>query len=180
MNPEEYEWTPRGIYDFVCRMSDKLGISIEETLTRIHRIYDYLFDPSCPRLQMAWDTYPHKEGELPDVEDFINYLVTHTPQPERPPEEFGQRAERAGQAPPLPEDRAQPPPRTSDGAGGKTALRRREIEAFLSDHDLIMNADVRELLGVSAATAKRILTRLTTAGILVRFRKGGHWAYRRA
>lgn len=40
-----------------------------------------------------------------------------------------------------------------------------------------MNADVRELCEVSAATANRILAELVKNGILIRYRKGGHWAY---
>lgn len=40
-----------------------------------------------------------------------------------------------------------------------------------------MNADVRELCGVSAATANRTLSMLTIEGKLVKYRCGGHWAY---
>lgn len=39
-----------------------------------------------------------------------------------------------------------------------------------------MNADVRALFNVSAATANRILATLTTEGKLVKYREGGHWA----
>lgn len=42
-----------------------------------------------------------------------------------------------------------------------------------------MNANVRELCGVSAATANRILTKLTTDGRLMKNHKGGHWVYQK-
>ncbi len=54
-----------------------------------------------------------------------------------------------------------------------------QIEVFLEDHEFIQNADVRQLCGVSAATANRILAKLTTEGKLMKCREGGHWAYRR-
>ena len=60
----------------------------------------------------------------------------------------------------------------------KTTLRWQQIEKFLETHEFIMNADVRNLCGVSAATANRILAGLSTEGKLVRYREGGHWAYR--
>ena len=60
----------------------------------------------------------------------------------------------------------------------KTILRWQQIEKFLETHEFIMNADVRNLCGVSAATANRILAELSTEGKLVRCREGGHWAYR--
>ena len=40
----------------------------------------------------------------------------------------------------------------SDGKMDKKALRWQKIEQFLQTHEYIMNADVRELCGVSAAT----------------------------
>ena len=40
-----------------------------------------------------------------------------------------------------------------------------------------MNADVRELCGVSVATANRILAGFVADGKLVKYREGGHWAY---
>ncbi len=66
----------------------------------------------------------------------------------------------------------------SDGPMDKAAMRWRQIEKFLETHEFIMNADVRELCGVSAATANRILTGLSTEGKLVRYREGGHWVYK--
>ena len=68
----------------------------------------------------------------------------------------------------------------SDGAAGKAAARRQQIENYLRTHDHIGNADVRSLCGVSPATANRILAALTAEGVLVKCRVKGHWAYRRA
>lgn len=65
----------------------------------------------------------------------------------------------------------------SDGKIDKTTLRWKKIEEYLKTHDYIMNADVRELCGVSAATANRTLSMLTIEGKLVKYRCGGHWAY---
>ncbi len=71
---------------------------------------------------------------------------------------------------------------TSDGVSDvvvdKDARRWKLIEEYLTTHEYIMNADVREICGVSAATANRILAGLTTEGKLVKCRVGGHWAYR--
>lgn len=66
----------------------------------------------------------------------------------------------------------------SDGKIDKTTLRWRRIREFLKNHDYIMNADVRELCSVSAATANRILSGLVTDGKLVKYRENGHWIYR--
>jgi len=66
----------------------------------------------------------------------------------------------------------------SDGKMDKAAMRWKLIEEFLQTHDYIMNADVRELCGVSAATANRTLAEFSTEGKLTRFRERGHWAYR--
>lgn len=66
----------------------------------------------------------------------------------------------------------------SDGVMDKAAVRRNQIKKFLETHEFIMNADVRNLCGVSAATANRILTGLSTEGKLVRYREGGHWVYK--
>ena len=65
----------------------------------------------------------------------------------------------------------------SDGKINKVALRWKKIEEYLKTHDYIMNADVRELCEVSAATANRILSGLAKNGNLIRYREGGHWAY---
>lgn len=68
----------------------------------------------------------------------------------------------------------------SDASNEKHAARWRAVEDFLTAHDVIMNADVRGLLGVSSATANRILADLVEKGKLVKCREGGHWAYRLA
>ena len=67
----------------------------------------------------------------------------------------------------------------SDGTIDKETLRWMQIEKFLETREFIMNADVRTLCGVSAATANRILAGLVSEGKLVKFRKCGHWAYKR-
>ena len=73
--------------------------------------------------------------------------------------------------------------KTSDEMSGgkmdKETLRWLQIEKFLETHEYIMNADVRVLCDVSAATANRILAGLTEERKLVKIRKGGHWAYKR-
>ena len=65
----------------------------------------------------------------------------------------------------------------SDGKLDKEALRWQKIEQFLQTHEYIMNADVRELCGVSAATANRVLTTLVKHGRLMKLHKEGHWVY---
>lgn len=66
----------------------------------------------------------------------------------------------------------------SDGPTDKATLRWKQIEGFLETHPYIMNADVRSLCGVSAATANRILAVLTVESRLVKYRERGHWAYK--
>ncbi|MGM9523528.1 MAG: Fic family protein [Faecousia sp.] len=66
----------------------------------------------------------------------------------------------------------------SDGATDKATMRWKQIEKFLETHPYIMNAGVRALCGVSAATANRILASLAAEGKLVKCREGGHWAYK--
>ncbi len=51
---------------------------------------------------------------------------------------------------------------------------------FLQQHDTIQNSDVCVLLGVSPATARRILSEAIAAGKLERVRAGKVWAYRLA
>ena len=65
----------------------------------------------------------------------------------------------------------------SDGKVDKITLRWNKIQEYLKIHDYIMNADVRELCGVSVATANRILAGFVADGKLVKNREGGHWAY---
>ena len=65
----------------------------------------------------------------------------------------------------------------SDGKVDKATLRWNKIQEYLKTHDYIMNADVRELCGVSAATANRILANFTEAKRLRKFMINGHWKY---
>ena len=65
----------------------------------------------------------------------------------------------------------------SDGKLDKAVMRWKLIEEFLQTHDNIMNADVRVLCCVSAATANRILAGFASEGKLVKYCEGGHWAY---
>lgn len=66
----------------------------------------------------------------------------------------------------------------SDVKMDKSTLRWKKIEEYLKTHDYIMNADVRELCGVSAATANRILTNLATKNKIKKYHENGHWIYR--
>ena len=66
----------------------------------------------------------------------------------------------------------------SDEKMDKATLRWKKIEEYLKTHDYIMNADVRELCGVSAATANRVLAKLMKNKNLFRCRIDGHWGYR--
>ena len=66
----------------------------------------------------------------------------------------------------------------SDGKMDKVTLRWNKIQEYLKTHDYIMNADVRELCGVSAATANRILAGLVVNSKLIKYRKNGHWVYK--
>ncbi len=65
----------------------------------------------------------------------------------------------------------------SDGKMDKATVRWKLIQDFLQTHDYIMNADVRELCGVSAATANRILAGLVADGKILKRFEGGHWVY---
>ncbi len=66
----------------------------------------------------------------------------------------------------------------SNGTIDKETLRWLQIEKFLETHEFIMNADVRTLCGVSAATANRILAGHVADGKLTKCRQNSHWAYR--
>ena len=59
-------------------------------------------------------------------------------------------------------------------------LRWLKIERFLSKSGIITNADVRALLTVSAATANRILAKLTGEGKLTKTRIGRSWGYKKS
>lgn len=66
----------------------------------------------------------------------------------------------------------------SDGKMDKAAMRWKLIEEFLKTHDYIMNADVRELCGVSAATANRVLAEYVADNRLTKSFISGHWGYK--
>ena len=66
----------------------------------------------------------------------------------------------------------------SDVVMDKVVIRWNKIKSYLKTHPFIMNADVRDLCGVSAATANRILAGLVEEGKLLKCREGGHWAYK--
>ena len=66
----------------------------------------------------------------------------------------------------------------SDATASKPTARWNKISKYLQINDYITNADVRDLCGVSPATANRILASLTSEGKLCKCRKNGHWAYR--
>lgn len=68
----------------------------------------------------------------------------------------------------------------SDEKPDKKTVRLQKIEQFLRTHEYIMNADVRELCGVSAATANRILAGLTETGALKKYHISGYWKYKAA
>lgn len=66
----------------------------------------------------------------------------------------------------------------SDGTMDKETLRWMQIKKFLESHEFIMNADVRMICDVSAATANRILSGLVDDEKLIKYRESKHWAYR--
>ena len=65
----------------------------------------------------------------------------------------------------------------SNEKSDKKTQRWQKIEQFLQTHEYIMNADVRELCGVSAATANRILAGLVEDQKLARFHVDRYWRY---
>lgn len=65
----------------------------------------------------------------------------------------------------------------SDGKVDKTTMRWKQIEKFLETHEFIMNADVRRICNVSAATANRILARLVLEKKLLKLNTKGRWVY---
>lgn len=56
-------------------------------------------------------------------------------------------------------------------------LRWYKIERFLQKNETITNADIRQMFAVSAATANRILAKLTEEGKLHKIRIGKSWGY---
>lgn len=65
----------------------------------------------------------------------------------------------------------------SDKKMDKATQRWKKIEAYLKTHDYIMNADVRELCGVSSATANRILVKMVSSNKITKLYIDGHWRY---
>lgn len=62
---------------------------------------------------------------------------------------------------------------------GTESARMYAIAQFLEKSEFITNADVRSMFDVSAATANRILTKLTDEGYLQKIRLGKSWGYKR-
>lgn len=67
------------------------------------------------------------------------------------------------------------PPSKAD----KLFARESIIMDYLNENNTITNSDVRDLLHVSSATANRVLNTMADEGMLVRFRSGRTWAYRK-
>ena len=61
-----------------------------------------------------------------------------------------------------------------------SVLRRQFVLDHLAEYPLIRNADLCDGLGISPATANRILRELNEDGTLERVRDGKFWAYRLA
>lgn len=59
----------------------------------------------------------------------------------------------------------------------KQDVRLNQIYDFLEQNSYIMNSDVQKILGVSSATATRILTQFAKSGDLRRIRVESHWGY---
>ena len=66
----------------------------------------------------------------------------------------------------------------SDEMSDADSMRWNKINDYLKSHPFIMNADVRVLCGVSAATANRVLAGLVGEGKLVKYHEGRYWAYK--
>lgn len=64
-------------------------------------------------------------------------------------------------------------------APDKAEQRQKAVENYLASHPLVRNADVQRMLGVSPATANRILAAMVESGALERVREGRYWAYRK-
>ena len=60
----------------------------------------------------------------------------------------------------------------------KDNMRWSVISKFLETHNYIQNSDVQKLLGVSPATATRILSSFAKSGQLARIRIESHWGYK--
>lgn len=67
----------------------------------------------------------------------------------------------------------------SPSKADKLFARESIIMDYLNENNTITNSDVRDLLHVSSATANRVLNTMADEGMLVRFRSGRTWAYRK-
>lgn len=67
----------------------------------------------------------------------------------------------------------------SPSKADKVFARESIIMDYLKENNTITNSDVRDLLHVSSATANRVLNTMADEGMLVRFRSGRTWAYRK-
>lgn len=67
-------------------------------------------------------------------------------------------------------------PKTNTSSS-KIAHRWNLIQAFLQSNSVVTNGDVQHLLGVSPATANRVLNTLVSEEKLIRVRQGSYWAY---
>ena len=67
----------------------------------------------------------------------------------------------------------------SPSKADKVFARESIIMDYLKENHSITNSDVRDLLHVSSATANRVLNTMADEGMLVRFRSGRTWAYRK-
>ena len=67
----------------------------------------------------------------------------------------------------------------SPSKADKLFARESIIMDYLNENNTITNSDVRDLLHVSSATANRVLNTMADEGMIVRFRSGRTWAYRK-
>lgn len=66
-----------------------------------------------------------------------------------------------------------------DESIAKSAQRWNAVQTYLKNHDAMQNADLCRLLGISSATANRLLRTWTTENKLERYRNGKVWVYRK-
>ena len=69
------------------------------------------------------------------------------------------------------------PERKAKNISSKSDLRWNKINDYLETHEYILNSDVQKLLGVSSATATRILVGFMKDGKLKRIRIKNCWGY---
>ena len=68
---------------------------------------------------------------------------------------------------------------TDEPKAPKKKLRMDMICEYLKNHEYITNSDVQMLLGVSSATATRVLAEAVKAGVAAKVRIGSHWGYKK-